>query len=745
MVKNNLGRCYAVCDELRAIHISRLISSPDKSDYYKKSKEEKMLKREKTKFRPRLRDIFDRQSDTHQGAKIIYKSFPHVAAATFALGVVCPGNTALAETPVTLELITVKGEAITAASQPTTTNVIEEETISELKLLRPDKVLEEVPGIEIHNYSQGGVVNGFAIRGFRSGGHGGDAAVAIDGIPLNEGESHADGYADMNVIIPLEIDRVEIFKGPSSPLFGNLARGGAISFHTKKTGEYNLFQAISGSYDTYDLQAAFGHALSNTVRINTALQFATTGGYQDNSAWQRGNFSTRLAWQTTPKLNTAVSVRIHHSEWDAPGYIPEDQFNDEDAARHQAINAEDDGGDKSFATQRLELDYNLNSNSRLLAWSYTTQQDFTRFAKFGYTPGGQTERFYNRMVYGAGASYNYEGELKNRKMSGVAGIEYYHEDTDWERYNTSNRVRTSQTEDRNFIINTLSLFCLADYALHSLFEPWIGFRYDSFSGTYDNQDPGAAPFSNDMNNYAQFSPKIGFHGRLYEGLDFRTSYTRGFALPKGPDKYNTAAGNTASTITQYEAGLTFEPSRLFSGDLSVFRIDTTDEIKEYPSGSGLYVNLGETRRTGMELSAVVRPGLAGFELFGDLAVTDTDIIQNPDPSMIGKEVNGIPGYTTNLGLRYHAESGINARIKWRHVGSYYIDSANTTSYPGYNVTDFSVGYENLTDNGTMWQVNLDIDNLFDEHYSQAVWNGYDTNNYAVSPPRTFWIRLSLNI
>ncbi|MBU0681982.1 MAG: TonB-dependent receptor [Proteobacteria bacterium] len=666
--------------------------------------------------------------------------------ASFATAVlVIPQVVQAEEEAVVLDDITVKGEAISAASQPTTTNVIGSEQIRELQLLQPEKILEEVPGIEIHRYGMGGVANEFAIRGFNNGGHGGDAAVAIDGILLNEGESHADGYADMNVIIPLELDRVEVFKGPSSPLFGNFARGGAISFHTRKTGEYQTLQMIGGSYDSYDFQSVLGHAITDTLQLNTALQYASTSGYQDNSAWLRGNFSGRLAWQASPDLDLAVSARVHRSEWDAPGYIPEAQFNDEDASRHQAINAEDDGGDKSFTTQRLELGYNVNDFSRLLVWTYTTQQDFTRFAKMGYDPGGQLERFYDRRVYGVGTSYNFEIEHSGHKLSGVTGLEYLHEDTDWERYATSNRVRSSQTQDRNFIINTASLFGEVDYALHPLFQPWIGFRYDTFSGDYENRDPGATPFTSDMNDYDHLSPKIGFHSGLTNDLDFRVSYTQGFALPNDVIKYNSAAGDTASTIHQYETGVKYEPSRLFTTDLTLFRIDTTDEIQEYPSGSGDYVNLGETRRDGLEFSAVVRPGPAGLELFGDLTVLSTQITSNPDPSMNGKEITGVPDYTYNIGARYKAASGVNSRVKWRHVDKYFIDGGNTASYEGYDVTDLSIGYEGQAKAESKWRLNLDIDNLLDEHYTQAAWNGYGTNNYAVSPPRTVWLRFGLDI
>ncbi|MDD3815962.1 MAG: TonB-dependent receptor [Desulfocapsaceae bacterium] len=653
-----------------------------------------------------------------------------------------------AEGPVVLDNITVKGEAITSATEPITVNTITSEDIDGLKLLRPEQLLEEVPGIEIHNYNQGGVANEFTMRGYNNCGHGSDAAIAIDGIPLNEGQSHADGYADMNVIIPLEIDHVDVFKGPSSPLFGNFARGGAISFNTKKDGEYNMLRTSIGSYDTFDTQYAFGHSITDTLRNNTALQFATTDGYQDHSSWQRGNFSTRLGWQTTQDLDLALSVRMNKSIWDAPGYIPEAQFRNQEASFHQAVNAEDDGGDKFFTTQKLEAGYRLTTNSKLLAWTYATEQDFTRFQKMGITPGGQKEKHNERFVYGAGTSYNYEGQYAGKEVNGVAGIEYFYEDTDTLDYNTSNRVRTSQITDRNFVIDTLSFFGQADYALHPLFKPWLGFRYDSFGGDYTNNDPGSAPFSEDMNDYSHLSPKVGFHSELHKALDFRTSFTQGFALPGDADKYNSKIGSKPQTINQYEVGLNFTPSKMFTADLAVFRIDNLNEIQETYSGSGIYEALGETRREGLELSAAVRPWINGFELFGDLTVNDTEVIENVDPTLVGKKVKGVADYTSNLGVRYLAQSGINTQIKWQHVDSYYTDSQNLHSYAGYDVTDFSISYGNKTENGTKWRASLDIDNLFDKHYSEAVifYSSLSpTNLYAVSPPRTFWLRLSIDL
>jgi iron complex outermembrane recepter protein len=652
------------------------------------------------------------------------------------------------EKPIVLGDITVKGEAITSAMEPTTINTVTSEDIDGLKLLRPEQLLEQVPGIQIRNSNQGGVVDSFEMRGFNGCAHGGDAAIVIDGIPLNEGQSHADGYADMNVIIPLEIDHVDVFMGPSSPLFGNYARGGAISFNTKKTGEYSTLQTTIGSNNTYDTQYVFGRSLSDTVHNNTAVQFFTTDGYTENASWQRENLSTRFNWKTTQDLDLALSFRVHKSVWDSTGSISEAQFNNPKERYHQDVNAESPGGNKLFTTQRLDAGYRLTGSSKLLAWTYTTEQDFTRWQKTGFAKGGTLEYDYDRFVYGAGTSYNYEGKIAGKDLNSVAGIEYYHEDTDTNVYNTTDRVRTKQTQDRNFLIDTASLFGQVDYALYSLFKPWIGLRYDSFGGDYTNNDPGKKSFSNGMNDYSHLSPKIGFHSELHKTLDFRTSFTQGFIIPKDAIKYNSAVGDTATTINQYEAGLKFTPSKLFTADLAVFQMDTTNEIQEFPTGSGIYLDLGETRRRGLELSTVLKPWIAGLEVFGNLTFTDTEIMENADKTMIGKHITGVPDYASDLGLRYKAECGITPQIKWRHVDRYYIDTASLHTYAGYDVADFAINYDGKTKNGTKYRVGFDIDNLFDKVYSQSV--SYtvgkpDYTSYAVAAPRTFWLRLSLDI
>ena len=635
--------------------------------------------------------------------------------------------------------VEVKGEALHRKDLPVTVNIIGSQEFERELLWRTEDILLEVPGVQIGNYNQGGVANVIRMRGFTKGAHGGDLAIYIDGIPLNEGESHADGYADMNVIIPLEVEKLEVYKGPASALYGNFARAGILAFYTRKKGTYNKFKLSYGSFGTLDAQGAFGMGLAKDLWANLAFQGARTDGYQDNSAWRRINASARLTYAPSERLELAVSARAHDSDWDAPGYIPKWMF--DAGSTSQAPNAENDGGKKKFFSERVDVGYKLGQGAKLLVWAYSTQQDFTRYAKFGYTPGGQTERYYDRFVWGTGTSLNLERQLAGKNLSAVVGMEYYHEDTKWKRWNTSNRVRIAQTQDRDFVITTASAFFQGEWELAPWFRPTLGLRYDSFGGSYENRDPGSQPFNRDMESFSHLSPKLGVRSRLFKGLELRASWCEGFALPKGEAKYQPGLNVNPETIDQYEIGITYDTGGKIWADLAAFILDSDGEIQEDPPGSGTYKNVGKTRRKGLELNVKAWP-LKGLEIAFAGALIDTEVLENATSSLVGKEVPGVAEHLFTLSARYTHPSGVGCFARWRQVGPYYIDSANTLRYDGYNTVDTGVSYS-WEHKGMQAKITLEVQNLLDEHYTQAVWSGYGTTNYAVSWPRTVWVMINL--
>ena len=642
-----------------------------------------------------------------------------------------------------LQEITVKGEALDPAKGAFTVNVIEAETIRSQHLDQPLRLIEQVPGVDLGAFRQGGVADVFTIRGFTGGGHGSDAGVSLDGITLNQGESHSDGYADTNIMIPLELQRLNIYKGPVSALYGNFARGGVLEFMTRKGGEYQEADISFGSYNTFDAQAAAGGTFG-ALATNIAVQAYDTEGWRDNSRYTKANTAGRFAYSLSERSEISLSLRAHAGQWEAPGYIPEEQFNDNDRRRKQAANAEDDGGEKRFFAQRIDFNHLITDQLKLLLFAYGTQNEFIRFAKFGYEPGGQTERFYDRDVLALGGSLNGAHRLADAPLNWVAGVEYYNEETDWKRWDTSNRVRSAQTEDRLFTIETLSFYAQANWTLSPLFRPMLGVRFDRFSGSYDNDDPGSTAFNRDMNDYDHISPKLGLRSTVTPGLELRASIANGFALPDGESKYDPTLDVDTIEYWQYEVGATVTAAKDFYIDAAYFVLDSSDEILEEPIDSGTFRNAGETRRSGLEAEIRYFTPVEYLEVGLTAAIFDSEILNNPDTALEGKKVAGLPEHIATLSLQYQPETGWGGIVSLRQIGESALTDDNSQSYEGYEVINAGIFYNVRFDRGRSLRWYLDVNNLSDEKYAEAVWFGSGTRNYAPAPPTNFTTGLAFN-
>ena len=94
-----------------------------------------------------------------------------------------------------------------------------------------EDVVAEVPGLFAVQHAGGGKSDQYFLRGFDLD-HGTDAAFFVDGLPINAvSHGHGQGYSDLHFIIPETIGTIESTKGPYSPLVGDFATAGSVSFH----------------------------------------------------------------------------------------------------------------------------------------------------------------------------------------------------------------------------------------------------------------------------------------------------------------------------------------------------------------------------------------------------------------------------------------------------------------------------------------------------------------------------------
>ncbi|MFO0102600.1 MAG: TonB-dependent receptor plug domain-containing protein, partial [Betaproteobacteria bacterium] len=345
------------------------------------------------------------------------------------------GLPAAADEAVSLEAVVVKGQALRGATASAYSGSgFDHELIRERQVAQPQELFRWVPGMNVRSLGLGAVADSISLRGFSGGGHGGDIGMVIDGIPLNEAMSHADGYADLNVVIPLEVDSLTVLRGPVSPLYGNFNRGGLVVIDTRKAGTYRQGDFSLGSRATGDAQAALGLQPAGGQQLNLAAQVNTTDGFRPQSQTERATLAGRWSLDLAPALQLALATRLHRGEGDSASYLTQAQFERDPYGIDPRVG--NDGARKNFGTLRADLNAVLAPGLKLLSFAYGTRQDFSRWftRPTGSNPAAdwtQREETYDRAVWGAGVNLNGQARLAAGPLNWVGGLETFRESTDY--------------------------------------------------------------------------------------------------------------------------------------------------------------------------------------------------------------------------------------------------------------------------------------------------------------------------
>ena len=123
------------------------------------------------------------------------------------------------------------------------------------------EVLREVVGVSVTQTAGPSSLTEVRLRG----GDPGQALVMIDGVPIGNAAG-TDGSLDFGNLTALDIDRIEIVRGPQSSLYGSDAMSGVINIITKKGVKGKPVRSVTvegGSYGTIQGRASMSGADDN--------------------------------------------------------------------------------------------------------------------------------------------------------------------------------------------------------------------------------------------------------------------------------------------------------------------------------------------------------------------------------------------------------------------------------------------------------------------------------------------------
>lgn len=227
---------------------------------------------------------------------------------------------ACAQAP-TLEEVYVTAQKRTQSLKdvPISLNAISGEKIEKSGITSIERMADYIPSF---NMTQTGIGTNISIRGITSGVNQGfeqSAAQFVDGIHF--------GRAQLARAPFMDIERVEVLRGPQSILFGKNSTAGAISITTAKPTdkfEGKLTALYEAEHGEQDVRLVVSGPLSDTLSGRLAILDRSMDGYYENTTLARDEASSdervirgTLSWQPDDQWN--ITLKLEDGEFNSDG------------------------------------------------------------------------------------------------------------------------------------------------------------------------------------------------------------------------------------------------------------------------------------------------------------------------------------------------------------------------------------------------------------------------------------------
>ncbi len=551
----------------------------------------------------------------------------------------------------------------------------------------------------------------------------------VDGIPILTGI----GFDE----ILLDVERVEVLKGPQGTLYGKNAEAGVINVITRTPS--NDVTAGIGLELGEDSKRQYHFSTSGPI-IKDKLFIGISGlhyekdGYINNS-FLGGNSDDRehnygkIHLRSTPSDNFSISAIVSYLKYDDGGSNMGLGSNIED----REVTSGFQGYNHSSSTMgALKMDYEF-SNYKF--------ESITTARTFRFDAGGDWD-----FSPAVGSHSNNDSEYKKfsqefrissagARFSWLAGIY-----GDGDRNNFKTKISASSSTrfvDRDFDGESIGAYVHTTWALTDSLSLISGLRYDLEEKSFVDDDLGV----NLEEDFNEFSPKLSLQYRVNPAVMFYGSVTKGYQSggfnSLAPEGSPLAYGE--ETLWSYEVGSKtsfFDGRIIFNTAIYYMDIDNMQVNTAVDSVQSYRSNAAKAASKGVEVEIRYNVTQA-LSLFASYGYNDTtfDSFSDDDGDYKGNTNPYTPKYNYNIGAQYRHQDGYYVRIDLNGYGKMYFDKANQFSRDAYQLINTKIGYE--TDHFDFY---LYAKNLFDKEYDS---DGYYSGYYTIySPPREIGVNLT---
>lgn len=662
---------------------------------------------------------------------------------------------------------------------PQAINIVDEELLKARGVKSLNQALRYTPGVVTEQKGAGvSMYDTFNIRGF-------DVNQSYyDGLVLQ----YLTGWNLQPQIDPIAIQQIEVFKGPTSVLYGAMPPGGMVNMIAKSpqkesstnvgvaTGSRNLMEA------SIDSTGQIGDSDFNYRFIALARK---QDGQVNHTEEERYVIAPSIDWNVSDK--TLINFNLYYQNDPAMGMnsaMPASgMFIDNPNGSTNPNTFVGDENWSSFEREFLlagyKIEHRFNSkwtflqNFRYMKADLYQENTYHTADQFDVATGNLDRYIYDTTESSEG--FVIDNQLAAKLQAGsvehnlLMGIDYQRLDGQslYNEYGTTsqfgdfnifnpnndliNRSQLDTTAEYQDLVNVEQLgLYFQDQMLIDQLVLIAGGRYDHFqsssdySGQYDfggSWIPYNSKTSADQN---QFSYRVGALYELQNGLAPFISYATSFepTVSSEGQEYKPELGQ------QIEVGLKYSAVDMSkSGSISYFNIVKSDALMADPLDPwGAQLQVGEITSQGIEAQGQWYL-TDTLELAANYTYLDTIISDDSENGLEGTTPIYIPTHSANLWSSYYIYDGVlagsMANLGVRYVGEMQMDATNTQGMvPSSTTVDMSVGYDlsYLSPSMIGASANLIVNNLLDEESYTC----YDQSNCWYGAERTVELNVNYN-
>lgn len=672
-------------------------------------------------------------------------------------------------------------------------SVVSAQTIADAGLVRLTDVTQLVPNMAYQENISNKATN-FSLRGITSsGGLGNDP-----GIGVYVDEVYVSRESGFNVDL-LDIQRIEVLKGPQGTLYGRNTAVGALNITTKKPSREleGTVLADIGDYDYRRFGALVSGPLTETVAGKLSVVDFERDGYLDNTYGGTVNtvdYTTwrgQLLWAPSERLEFLLTGDYREDESDGNNLVTRTQG--EPLDKNYKVSIPDSGyEDVQARGLSLRIDYDWDSVllTSITSWNdldedYQNDQDWSPLdALTGFDTRENEQWSQELRLTSLGAS----------RLDWVAGIYFYHQefdarqnslngpDTVYAAFGLTDLVGTGIpptsiglpvdsveiTATSTIESDSYAAFANVDFELNDYWSINAGLRYskDEKDLNYVQvSDPLAVAFGfvpldiKDDIDDDEWTPTLSLNWTPQEDMLVYAKYSRGYKA----GGFNNSISSTASavafdaeTLDAYELGL---KSSWLNNTLrvngAIFHMEYDDKQESaFVAGVGfVQTNAGKATSDGAEFEVQYVPQ-ENWIIYGSVGYAHAEYdeyIIDEFSDYSGNTLARAPEWTARLGSQVEWSftdylKGM-LRVDYVYQDEFFTQARNDPFFAAdtQNIVNARL---RLSDADMTWQVTLWGRNLTDDDNINTI-DGpstffFPTYHYSLIAPRTYGVELQYN-